>query len=240
MREILDAYVETSLNDGALFSEEKVSQFSRNYRRFFPSDSSAAVLDIGIGRGEMLGLMRQWGFHRYHGIDVSPSTVAHCRARGLTCELTDDCGGWLKEHPGTYAVITLLDVIEHLEKPALIPFLRAIHEALIPGGILIVQTPNLQAPEAYLHRYQDITHHVGFGEHALRQVALAAGFVSIECFGFETMVFLGWTRIRSYSDLSRRLVRTALFPVIRLMRLIVGNPNPRILHPVLAAAIRRN
>ena len=42
------------------------------------------MLDIGVGLGEMLSCMKNWG-HNYHGIDISPSTIEFCKKYNQEC-----------------------------------------------------------------------------------------------------------------------------------------------------------
>lgn len=231
MKEIFDRYIETSF-DGRHQAAFKLKQFEFNYRPFFPAPSSPArTLDIGIGRGEMLSCMKAWGYD-YLGIDISPSTVTYCAGLGLNCECTQDTISWLKEHRNQYALITLLDVLEHVPREQTIDFLTAIKSALIPGGLAIIQIPNLQSPFGYLHHFNDITHVVGFVEHSLSQVLLAAGLANHQFLGFEEFV---------ESDLkmrAKKVLRSLLHRAVRFMRAINGNPNPRILHPVMYVLAR--
>ena len=72
--------METSF-DGRHQATQKFEQFRFNYLKHFPQPAAASrVLDIGIGRGEMLTCMKDWGF-AYRGVDISPSTAAtYCRS----------------------------------------------------------------------------------------------------------------------------------------------------------------
>lgn len=231
MKEIFENYVEHSLggNQQAIF---KFRQFEYNYRKYFPgSDRDVCLLDVGIGRGEMLACMRDWGYKNYLGVDISPSTVDFCKSIGLNCELVSDSTVYLESHSSTFDVITLLDVLEHIPKTEIIRFLAALKSALKPGGVLIIQVPNLQAPDGHLHRYNDITHEIGFIEHSFAQVLLAAGFQKFKFIGFEEFVF------RTPVERLRKLFRWMHWSVVRFLRGVDGNINPKILHPVFSAVV---
>lgn len=229
MKEIFATYVENAFGGGgqALF---KLEQFEINYRRLFPSDPGAALLDIGIGKGEMLSCMKNWGYANFNGIDISPSTVALCSSIGLPCELVEDTASWLRGHKGAFDLITLLDVLEHVKKEDIIPLLKALKGALKQGGVLIVQVPNMQASDSQLHRYNDFTHEAGFIENSLRQVLLVAGFSDISIAGFEDSVS------KTVREKVRLVLRKMLWSCIRISRRIHGNLDPAILYPVFYAA----
>lgn len=230
MKEVFDNYIPTSFGKKEQ-STPKFKQFEKNYRKFFPTNKDANVLDIGIGRGEMLSTMRNWGYSNYLGIDISPSTVGFCKEIGLNAKLVDNSTEYLSKNTSTYNIITLLDVLEHFKKEDIIPFLKTARASLKDGGVLIIQVPNLQAPDGYLHRYNDITHEVGFIEHSLAQVLLASGFNQFEIHGFEQFVF--GTPI----EYARRLVRAIHWLFVRGLRGANGNINPKILNPIFFAAV---
>ena len=231
MKEIFDDYLRISLGEEAQ-ATRKFQQFERNYRGFFPADEQAPVLDIGVGRGEMLSCMKNWGYANYLGIDIAPTTVAFCTRLGLNCRQVEDSTQFLLQQPQRYAVITLIDVLEHIKKDQVMAFLVALRAALRPGGVAIIQVPNLQAPDGQLHRYNDITHEVGYIEHSLAQVLMAAGFVHFRFQGFEEFVFgtpVEWLR---------RFFRALHWLAVRFLRGVDGNINPAILHPVFCAIAR--
>ncbi len=233
MKEIFDDYLRISLGEEEQ-ATRKFKQFERNYRRFFPQDRQARLLDIGVGRGEMLSCMRDWGYRHYLGIDISPTTIGFCQRLGLNCQQVEDSTRFLLQHPQTYALISLIDVLEHIRKEHVIAFLAAVKGALAPGGVVIIQVPNLQAPDGQLHRYNDITHEVGYIEHSLAQVLMASGFERFRFQGFEEFVFgtpVEWLR---------RLFRACHWLVVRFLRGVDGNINPAILHPVFCAIARKD
>jgi 2-polyprenyl-3-methyl-5-hydroxy-6-metoxy-1,4-benzoquinol methylase len=232
MKEIFENYVEHSfgVREQAAF---KFKQFEYNYRECFPEDKGGKVrlLDVGIGMGEMLSCMKDWGYENYLGIDISTSTIDFCKSLNLPCELVEDSTAYLTANPDSFDVITLLDVLEHIPKKEIITFVKALRLALKPGGVLIIQVPNLQAPDGHLHRYNDITHETGFIEHSFAQVLLAAGFKKFKFAGFEEFVF--GTRIEHL----KKMLRSLHWRTVRFWRRMDGNLNPRILNPVFSAIV---
>jgi len=228
MKEIYDSYVENTF-DGHQQADFKKKQFANNYKMYFPVDNSAKVLDIGIGRGEMLSCMKEWGYREYLGIDISSSTVNFCTSIGLKCEIVQDTAAWLNSHSEQFDVVTVLDVLEHFPKDMVVPFLTAIRESLTDSGALIIQVPNMQSPDSQLHRYNDITHEVGYVEHSLNQVLLAAGFKNTVFNGFDEYLSEHWSKYYW------KFLRAMYWKIVRFNRRISGNLNPDILHPVLYA-----
>lgn len=232
MKEIFDSYIK-----GAFGLYEQAGstfrQFEVNYRHLFPSDKGARVLDVGIGRGEMLTCMKNWGYKNYLGVDISPDTVNFCKSIGLNCALVEDVPAWLEDKKDTFEIISLLDVIEHVRRDETIGFLKALRASLKDGGILIVQTANLQAPDGQLHRYNDFTHEAGYIEHSLQQVLMVAGFEYIKFAGFEGFVFGGW------KEKILKVLRKIYWFYVKKVRLINGNLNPGILNPLFFAVAKK-
>lgn len=231
MKEIFDDYLRTSLGEEKQ-ATIKFKQFEHNYRSYFPKNKALRVLDIGIGRGEMLTCMKNWGYQNYLGIDISPSTVKFCSSIGLNCKLVSDSEEFLLQNKQEFDVITLLDVLEHFKKENVVSFLRALKESLKPDGVLIIQVPNLQAPDGHLHRYNDITHEVGYIEHSLQQVLMASGFENISFMGFEELIF------KTPIQIIKKSLRATHWAFVRFLRFINANLNPKILHPVFFAVIK--
>jgi len=224
MKEILNNYVEHSFGE-LKQAEFKFKQFEYNYKKYFPEDKNAFVLDVGIGSGEMLSCMKKWGYVNYLGIDVSSSTVNFCKSQDLNCLLVQNATEWLNNHKEKFSLITVIDVLEHIPKQETILFLKAIKERMKKRGILLLQVPNLQAPDGQLHRYNDFTHEIGYVEHSLQQVIMAAGFDNVKFYGFETFEYPRWKRII-------KIFRWVFWKCITFARLINGNLHPKILHPV--------
>lgn len=232
MKEIFDTYIDNAFGEHKQ-AQFKFGQFEYNYRRFFPADTSAKLLDIGIGRGEMLSCMKEWGYSDYLGIDISPSTVDFCESMGLNCTLVYDTIHWLSSRSNRFDAITLLDVLEHFKKDEVIPMLKSLYDATTTHGTIIIQIPNLQAPDAQLHRYNDFTHEIGFTEHSLSQVLLSAGIKNFHFHGFEDLYALK-TRTRL-----RMLLRSLYWKYCRFLRNLNCNLNPMILHPVFFVVITK-
>lgn len=98
------------------------------------------LLDVGCGNGEFLLRMRATGW-QVEGIDPDPAAVDLARRAGLTVE--EGTLTTIAPRVDRYDAITLSHVIEHVHDP--LATLRACHAALRPGGVIWIDTPNIDA-----------------------------------------------------------------------------------------------
>ncbi|MFC3096484.1 class I SAM-dependent methyltransferase [Alteraurantiacibacter palmitatis] len=97
------------------------------------------LLDIGCSNGLFLDEARKAGYDA-HGAELSPETSAFARTHfGLPVHSGDwrDAG----YADGSFDVVTLFDVIEHLTDP--MTELREVRRLLKPGGLLLQSTPDI-------------------------------------------------------------------------------------------------
>lgn len=103
--------------------------------------SSANAIDLGCGRGEWLEVLGECGF-RAQGIDLDDSMLEAARARGLDVR-TGDAIELLKELPdASQAVVSGFHIAEHLPFELLQVLIKETRRVLMPGGLLILETPN--------------------------------------------------------------------------------------------------
>jgi 2-polyprenyl-6-hydroxyphenyl methylase/3-demethylubiquinone-9 3-methyltransferase len=109
--------------------------------RFAPRGGRA--LDVGCGTGFLLERLAERGFAGI-GVDLSPESVAIAQRRlaeiGVADRLRAEVGSAYEPPDGPFDLVTLTDVLEHLEDPR--ACLRAIRERMTPGGLLVISTPN--------------------------------------------------------------------------------------------------
>ena len=137
-------------------SEEYVREALAFYRPLFAGCEN--VLDIGCGRGEFLGIMRDAAVYA-RGIDLSAESVTQCREKGLEAEAAD-LFTWLASQPeGEFDGIFSSQVVEHLAPGKLPEMIRLCAHALRRDGILVIETPNPECLAIFAtHFYLDPTH----------------------------------------------------------------------------------
>lgn len=114
---------------------------SRQRQAWIPWRGEGRLLDFGCGGGSFLERMRSLGWN-VQGMDVSPEC-----ARGVTCRTGIPVHvGTLPHpeiHPASLDAVTLWNALEHVHQPR--ATLRAVREALVPGGLVVVGVPNIDS-----------------------------------------------------------------------------------------------
>lgn len=164
-------------------TEESVQSRLSPYLAFLANPStpvSGDVLDIGCGRGEWLKLLRESGYPGV-GIDSNKLMIARCQAAGLRVE-SADAVEYLTSVPCTsLRAVTAFHVVEHLMVSTLTNLLREAYRALLPGGLLLLETPNpsnlIVGSSTF---YIDPTHRRPLPHDLLDFLIKGAGFVNTE------------------------------------------------------------
>jgi SAM-dependent methyltransferase len=127
------------LSDEDRRREERVAERRAPYfaRLLRAAGRPGRLLDVGAGGGAFVSLAREAGWDAV-GVDVDPAVVAYARAGGLDVRV-----GELPalELPGkSFDVVTLCNVLDFMPRP--VTMLRECARLLVPGGRILVRTPN--------------------------------------------------------------------------------------------------
>jgi SAM-dependent methyltransferase len=153
----------------------------KRLRHWLPSDLNTPILDLGCGSGRFLLFLQQLGYTDLTGVDWDPEKIPLARRLCPGARIFEgDLREFLAKNPDRYGLITALDVLEHFGKREIPPLLGLIKEALVPGGRVIIQTPNAASPLVGDVAYGDFTHEWFFTPASLSQVLSSAGLVQFE------------------------------------------------------------
>lgn len=146
------------------------------------------LLDLGAGTGRNLVWLRERTVDRaVIGIDQSPDALSHCRSRALPCPLIRSTGQALPFLDHSLALVTALDVLEHVEQEA--AALAEIHRCLIPRGELIVTVP--AHPALFGPHDRALGHLRRYRRHEVDHKLVAAGFEVLESRAFNSLLLPG-------------------------------------------------
>lgn len=129
---------------------------------------SAAVLDVGCGKGDFLLFLSGQG-RRAVGLERNPSAREGAAARGLSVSGAS-IEEFAKTNRETFDVVCAFHVVEHLSAP--VPFLQELLACLRPGGTLFLSMPNrLRSGKALLEPLDCPPHHLTrWGPEPLRRL----------------------------------------------------------------------
>ena len=153
----------------------------RERQRLYLDDlrDAAPVLDVGCGRGELLGLLRDVGVEA-RGIDADADMVAYARGEGLEVEQADLIEYLAAVADGSLGAIFMGQVVEHLPAATLVHALQLAAAKLRPGGVLIAETINPLSPIALRNYFADLTHAQPLVPETLELLARQSGFAETE------------------------------------------------------------
>ncbi len=119
-------------------SEDDVRKIQKPWVDYFRN--FGPVLDIGCGRGVFLELLSAAGIEAV-GVDHSEEAFSACRNKGLKV-FSEDARTFLGHSAAKFGGIFCSHVIEHMPYDDAMTFLELCHEALLPGGRLLLIAPN--------------------------------------------------------------------------------------------------
>ena len=161
----------------------QVLQAAHELQPLLPRDKNAAILDIGFGRGWFLAACLKLGYQNLSGADFGIEHKGFIRGWSeppiQLDEINDNIGNFLADRPERYDFIHLSHVIEHVPKYSLFWVVDALYQALKPGGMLMLRTPNMEGPCANSSLYVTLAHEYGFSGSNLKSLLDICGFDDI-------------------------------------------------------------
>lgn len=178
----------------------------------------ARVLDVGCAAGFFLEVMRGEGFDVW-GVEISAPIAVEAERRI----------GRERIHLGTLAdaphraesfdLISFWDVVEHLPDP--IGALREARRLLRPGGLLLIETQNVESLFARLtgrrwQHFKQVEHLWHFAPSTARRLLEAGGFETVELTARRAGKHVGFGFVAERAGRVHPLLSTALSPLARL------------------------
>jgi SAM-dependent methyltransferase len=153
-------------------------------------------LDFGYGEGGLLEVAQRRGWACY-GVEISPSMLDYGSGKGWM--VTSDPDGDPRFVDGTFDVVTMIEVLEHIADP--ISLLSDAARWLRPEGLLYVTTPNAHGLNCRILKQSwsvvcPPQHLVLWTSRALRAALARAGFNTwrLRAEGFNPAEILAWLR----------------------------------------------
>ncbi len=168
---------------------------------FYPGGKT---YDLGCGRGEWLELMAEEGLSPF-GVDLDAGMLQACLELGLPA-IQGDAVAYLRTlESESYAIVTAFHVVEHISFEQLRQVVSEALRVLLPGGLLILETPNPENLSVATHNfYQDPTHQKPIPPTLLSFVVEHSGFSKVKTL-----------RLQESQDLRDESCSVGLLDVIR-------------------------
>jgi 2-polyprenyl-3-methyl-5-hydroxy-6-metoxy-1,4-benzoquinol methylase len=172
---------------------------------------NVSLLDVGAGYGDFLHYVSKLGWSA-SGFEFSPAAAKLSRDKyGIPLAVGDLIEMPFPNH--SFDIITMWHVLEHLTDPKAV--LRRLFELLKPGGVLVIEVPNLNClvRKSYQVPLTVNLHLYHFSPTTLSNLMTAAGFKVLGCYSGNTG-FLYSRRAKIYAKkliyaCSRLLEKTA-------------------------------
>jgi SAM-dependent methyltransferase len=117
----------------------------------FCQGTPASYMDVGCGDGRYLEALARRGVPRdgLYGLELDQDVVDGLRQRGIHAylERVEACDRFGES---SFDLITMFHVIEHVDSPSAV--VDRLAQWLTPGGVLALETPNLDSLDAHLFR----------------------------------------------------------------------------------------
>ena len=103
--------------------------------------TSFSAIDLGCGRGEWLELLETQGIAA-RGVDLNSAQLEQCKKLNLSVNYNDAITELRSVEGSSETLITAFHLVEHLPEQAVSQLIGEALRVLIPGGLLILETPN--------------------------------------------------------------------------------------------------
>lgn len=182
-------------------TEEELTKRYKGYIKYFKG-SHLPILDIGCGRGIMLSLLKENNIAGY-GIDLAEQSVTICRRKGLEVIPDNALNHLIKLKDASLGGIFAAHIIEHLDPQTAFKIIRECARVLVPGGPLVLITPNPRDLTVMTKNFWlDITHVRPYPAELLASMLRQAGFRNIE---------LSLVRDQSFANLIKNIILSVWF-----------------------------
>ena len=236
--EMFEKYHETFYNDLHAWRDYHLTSegYGEWYYDCLPNDKNSIILDIGCGDGKFIFFLEHNGYTNVQGLELSSQQAKEARknVKG-TIYAVDKTESFLLENTNTYQMIAMNDVLEHVPQHEVLKFLKAVHDAVIPGGTVVVNVPQVSGFTSLFCRYNDFTHQMLFTEMSLKQVLVSAGFNNVK------FIPQKWPLKWTPRHLAYRLARRLWCAILKMIYIIEtpGERHPRSFQVRLVATATR-
>ncbi len=156
--------------------------YTKLIKQHLPDRKDVSIVDLACGHGALLYCLKQLGYTKLKGVDISLEQVELAHELGLKEIECCDIQEFLVGKESTFDVVFLIDILEHLRKDELFYCVDLVKKSLTSHGIVVIHVPNAEGIYGMRIRYGDLTHENCFTPRSIRQALSVCGFDNVECF----------------------------------------------------------
>ncbi len=152
--------IQSYLSNQLQYNKKRFEKHAALVKKHLEGNTKSKILDVGCGGGLYLSLMHSEETECY-GIEPELNRLNYAKKISGLKHIVPypiDSEYWLTNHANCFDVITLWDVIEHVNDPALI--FSSAKQLLKKNGILIIDTP---CRDTFFHKFGEWTYKLSFG-----------------------------------------------------------------------------
>lgn len=225
----------SSIYDEKTF-QRKLGYLRYNFGRHFRAGQT--VLEIGPGLGEFIVFCNERGIDDIDIIDRDEGIAGFIKQKYKVRNLwvsSAEAIPKIESELRRYDRIFMLHIMEHVEKPDVIPVIQALYRRLKVGGALMIIVPNGGTPLAAIERYHDFTHEGCFSENSLRQIVGMANLPGSrgEVFGYHIPPV-------HPLNILRIIVQKTLHLCLKLVMIANGSTHLKLYTPHLTLMIHKD
>ena len=144
--------------------------------RFKINIGKGKILDVGCGDATFLLTIKEMGWQVY-GTEINPLVTEKAREKGLDIVCSDLLNTDYKDN--SFDFIRMWSVLEHVHDPS--AYLKKVYNILKPGGIVLIQLPNLSSCASFIFGKRwsalDVPRHLyHFNKRTLKEMVEKQGF----------------------------------------------------------------
>lgn len=170
------------------FLDDFLPIYKAYFKRFLPKDKTAKIIDLGCGCGSFLYFLKKEGYLNALGVDCSQEQVNLAWSLGIKNVICQNLIDTVKKYNQELDVIVAIDVLEHFKREELFSLVKSMKEALKPGGILIIRSPNADGPFFGRYRYIDFTHEIVFTKLSIIELLVRSGLQEVRVYPVDPVV----------------------------------------------------
>lgn len=159
---------------------ERLTTYIPDVKTAVQKTGGKVALDLGCGRGEWLSLMNEHHIKAF-GVDANSVQVDEAKRAGLDIQIGDALDVLAAQDDNSLSVISAHHLIEHLSFSEVAWIVREAMRALAPGGLLLLETPNIRNIVVGASTFHtDPTHQKPMPDQLMEPLLETAGYDPIE------------------------------------------------------------